>query len=357
MKKLLINYHPSYQRCALLGKDNIDFFLEIPKKKGLLDSLYMGRVLKVFPFYSFVELGLERPGLLLYEKDFQRPREGDYVLVQITREEMPDFGEDDGIKGVQLTRKLVLTNRYLRYHPYKQRGSSKTIGILQKERLQNLFIGMDGVSFRFNAQNATDEELLFAYQELKDTFECLVSFKKTAVSLLLKGPSFLERTIRDKNLEIICDHLSFTTSLKEKVYYSLKDLFEEFDLEEKWESLFLKKVPFYPQGNIVIESTSCLHSLDINQEGAKHTINQEALPLISQHLKWRRLSGNIVIDFMDGQDMTKQAQQKIIDQLKHYLKKDIISTQFLGWSPIGWLEIRREKRFSPFAFLFDRYCR
>ncbi|MBI1953992.1 MAG: ribonuclease E/G [Proteobacteria bacterium] len=357
MKKLLINVHHHYQRCALLEKDDIDFFLEIPKRKGLLDSLYIGRVLKVFPFYSFVEIGLERPGLLLYEKGCQRPCEGDYVLVQITREEMPDFGEDDGIKGVQLTRKLVLTNRYLCYHPYKKRGafSSKIIDVLQKERLQNLFTGIEGISFRYNAQNATDEELLFAYQELKDRFEFLVSFKRTAVSQLLKGPSFLERTIRDKDLEIICDHLSFTTSLK--AHYSLKDLFEEFDLEEKWESLFSKKVPLYPQGNIVIESTSCLHSLDINQGGAKHTINQEALPLIAQHLKWRRLSGNIVIDFMDGQDMTKQAQQKIIDQLKHYLKKDIISTQFLGWSPLGWLEIRREKRFSPFAFLFERYCR
>lgn len=66
-----------------------------------LGAIYLGRVLRVEPSLNaaFVELGLDRPGLLPIKKQGAQPSEGDAVIVQVRRE-----GREE--KGVRLSASL-----------------------------------------------------------------------------------------------------------------------------------------------------------------------------------------------------------------------------------------------------------
>lgn len=129
-----------------------------------------------------------------------------------------------------------------------------------------------------------------------------------------------------------------------KLTLTARNLFEEYGLDEIWDSLQFPRISFGDGYSFYIEETASAILIDVNGAGSPESINQLAPQIIAQHIIWRQLSGNILIEFINhAQGMRPQ----IIDQLQTLFKKSEPRTNVYGFTKLGFLEISREKRRSP----------
>jgi len=110
------------------------------------------------------------------------------------------------------------------------------------------------------------------------------------------------------------------------------------------------KVKLPSGGSLVIAETEALTAIDVNtggdtrhrtQEQAILHTNLEAAVEIPRQLRLRKISGIIVVDFVDMK--RKEHVQKVIERLKAELKKDRVPTDFIDITELGLVEITRKR--------------
>lgn len=326
------------------GGEPILFDADVLERPGQLDTIIAARVLRKEGRAYWCDVGLSRPGLLGQEKDFPPLQEGEKVLVQISREAFLDSGEaifHTQQKPVELTRQIVLAHQGCLYFP-----------------LQDQFKGRSAAPLLPLDQQQGYLKALFADIQQR-------SLQRGVPAVLLHGPTVIERFL--KNLpavtaihvatpELILPVKSFCHCYRPDLLELLKlrrpGLFFEEGLDEEWQTCLDSIVPF-SKGTLVIESTACLTSVDVNASLAlAEEANEAALKVIAKQLIWRRLSGNVVIDFM----ATSQANKKgLSNTLERLLREDRPSWRVFGWSPLGWLELQRAKRRLPLGMVTRLY--
>lgn len=326
------------------GAEPILFDADVVERPGQLDTVLAARVLRKEGKGYWCDVGLSRPGLLAREKDFLPLQEGEKVLVQISREAFLDTGEaalHAQQKPVELTRQIVLAHQGCLYFSLQEQFKVRSAPPLLSLRVQQEF-------------------LKAIFGDIQQRF-----LQSNAPSVLFHGPTVLERFL--KNLpaatsvhvatpELLVAVKSFChryrPDLLERMKLRRPGLFVEEGLDEEWQTCLDPVVPF-SNGRLVIESTACLTSVDVNASLAMaEEANQAALLMIAKQLVWRRISGNVVIDFM----ATSQGNKKVLsNKLEQLLKEDRPAWRVLGWSPLGWLELQRAKRRLPLEMLIKLY--
>lgn len=79
----------------------------------------------------------------------------------------------------------------------------------------------------------------------------------------------------------------------------------------------------------------CVTTIDVNLgRGGEEKTNLLAASAIAEQLKWRCISGNILVDFIDCGKNFNQRQQ-LVNLLKTSLNKDKEEWKILGWSRQG----------------------
>lgn len=327
-----------------LVKDHVPilFDADVLDRPGQLDTIFAAIVLRKEASFYWCDIGLARPGLLSVEKGFQPLQEGEKVLVQVKREAFLDKGEaaHHAAKPVELTRQIVLAHQGCLYFAltgqFKPRTAMPVSALSQQQQLL---------------------ERIFADVQRQGL--------ATAPSLLLPGPTVLERFLKELPLQTSVKVSTPELMLKVKTFCHLyrPDLMDhltlgrpgllvEEGLDDLWQSCLDDVVPF-SMGTIVIESTACVTTIDVNAPIAKsREINQSVLGLIAQQLTWRRLSGNVIIDFLADSPAQQQMIQKTLTTL---LKTDRPAWRVLGWSSLGWLELQRAKRRIPLHMVMQQY--
>ena len=106
----------------------------------------------------------------------------------------------------------------------------------------------------------------------------------------------------------------------------------------------------------MIEQTSCALTIDINPSarGRDMLANEQAFSLVAKHIKWRRLSGNCLIDVAGLEHFSTHDKLHLETILKRQTQEDFVSTTVLGWSKLGFLEFQRPRRYSPLEFLVKK---
>jgi ribonuclease G len=370
MSVLLLSHYQNSTR-SLYIKDNtvIDADLsgatsyasDIP----FLNRIYWGRVIRVESSHAFVKLSQSHVGILPHEHPFPSLYEGQAILVQIKREAIPDKGTAN--KGPVLTRKIVIGGRYCLYHPFLEKRflSSKIIDQTAVKQLQAVFPTHEPITLRELAAQASLNDIQMEFESLKNKYRELSQYSdQTPCSTPYDHMDPIYRWIRDLNSHEdnqICvdndalykDVQKFITHNRPDLLSSLKKskipLFESYDMEDFWDSLFSDIIALPSGGNIVIDNTTAAIVIDINQGNKDHReTNKEAIPLIVQHLKCRHLGGNIIIDFM-GLEETSQKRQYLIDLLNQQAAFYNLPLDIFGWSKLGWLEARLPKRQLPIS--------
>jgi len=383
---LFINVSPGEVRIAERRDGRLEALRSEPllgQEARPLGDIILGRVSRVVPAMeaAFVEIGMERAGFLplrdaklLAENGKDEisisdcVREGDSVLVQVTRE---PFAE----KSAQLSAAIALPGRFLVMTPGKL-GIAVSRKIENEVRREELLrqgealqaeIPDTGFIFRTAARDASLDELAADARELAQVWQEISGKRKAARSPMVLhsdlGP--LERTLRDMagdmarividdaaTLEVARAYCRKTmTDIEARLVLAPRDLFAREGLEDEIATLASSRVELPCGGWITIEPTQALTAVDVNsgsftQSGGRDetslAVNLEAAAEIGRQLRLRDIGGLIVVDFIQLEN-DEQA-KRIVAALKDSLGADGAASRISPMSEFGIVAITRQRR-------------
>ncbi|WP_080522867.1 Rne/Rng family ribonuclease [Methyloprofundus sedimenti] len=390
MKRMLINAsQPEELRVALVdGQKLYDFDIEHPSQEQKKSNIYKGIITRIEPSLeaAFVNYGVDKHGFLPLKEvspsavnsddpNLSRAKikdllkEGQEVIVQIEKEER-------GNKGAALTTYISLAGTYLVLMPNnpKAGGISRRIEGETRNELRDAMAGLEvpedmGLIVRTAGCGKSTEELQWDLNYLLQLWEAIdrSSKEQSIPFLIFQESNVIIRALRDHLRadidEILIDkEASFKLVhnflkqvmphylKKAKLYSDDVPLFNRYQIESQIETAYSREVPLPSGGELVIDHTEALTSIDINsarstkgsdiEETALNT-NLEAADEIARQLRLRDLGGLFVIDFIDM--LSNKNQRSVENRLRDALKIDRARVQTSRISRFGLLEMSRQR--------------
>ena len=410
--ELIINSEPLEKRVALL-KDGVleKFEVERMGEAREIGAIFKGKIQNLQPGLkaAFVDIGEDKNAFLHYwdilpaandstieivrdnKSDKQRKREsekitvkdipklyptGSEIVVQITKGQI-------GSKGPRTTTNIALPGRYLVLMPY-----AGTLGISRKiedrkERnrlkdiLRNLTIpeGM-GVIIRTAGEGKKARFFIRDLHILLKRWETInqsINASKKPGCVYVE-PDIVGRTIRDFLTEdidrvivdkkqdhddIIKEVTDISPRSKSKIHFFNENIpvFERFNIERQIEQTYMRCVPLPSGGEIVIEETEALISIDVNTGSHKNTnndgkdfitqVNLEAATEIARQLRLRNIGGLIILDFIDMK--AKRDRNAVLKRMRQEMAKDKAKNQVLPISTLGIMQMTRQRHTESHA--------
>src|SRR5512142_1418241 len=394
-RDLIVNTTPRETRVALLEDGVVsELFIEREAHRGIVGSIYKGRVTRVLPGMqsAFVELGLERdaflhaadvfeelPENLLTAEELDSARqapieeklhEGQEVLVQVLKEPM-------GTKGARITSHVSLPGRYLVLMPTVEHvGVSRKITDDEERRRLKAILkefreerGGGGLIAR-TAGLGRDGEAFFRdgrfLSRTWDEVRALASRQRAPV-LLYREPSLVERLLRDllsedmtsikldnerefqRTLEVV-RALEPTLAPRVRLHNGPTAIMEEHGVSAELERALRSKVWLPSGGYIVINQTEALVAVDVNTGrfvGKNHLeetllkANLDAVREIVRQIRLRDLGGIIVVDFIDMEE--RKSRREVMHALEQELRRDRSPTKLLSVNEFGLVILTRKR--------------
>ena len=383
---LFINVSPGEVRIAEMRDGKLEALRIEPllgQEARPLGDIILGRVSRVVPAMEagFVEIGMERAGFLPLRdakllarggKEDARisdcVREGESVLVQVTRE---PFAE----KGAQLSTAIALPGRFLVMTPGKP-GIAVSRRIENEGRRAELMrqgealrgeIPDAGFIVRTAARDASPEDLAADARELAEAWREISDKRKAArpPTVLHSDLGPLERALRDMAGDVTRIVIDDAAALEAARAYCRKampdiearlapaprDLFAREGLEDEVAALSSSRVELPCGGWITIEPTQALTAVDVNsgnftksggRDETSLMVNLEAAAEIGRQLRLRDIGGLIVVDFIQLEN-DEQA-KRIVAVLKDSLSADGAASRLSPMSEFGIVAITRQRR-------------
>ncbi|OGF57210.1 MAG: hypothetical protein A2Z21_02090 [Candidatus Fraserbacteria bacterium RBG_16_55_9] len=373
----------------------MEIYYEDPKRARLVGNIYKGIVKDVLSGISagFIDVG-EGENLFLSAKELNESllrnrgyrrgstfpigkilKGGQQWIVQVKREGI-------GEKNPQGTMRISLAGRYWVFLPKDGRlGVSRRIEDLKEaQRLKavarKLKRADEGLIARTAAAGAEEEDLERDFNFLLGTWKGIEeeAERVSAPKLLYSGPGLVKSIIRDRLMpdirrltvdseDVHRDLLDFFRYMRMEeylnrveLYRDSRPLFEVRGVEEELRQSLEPKVPLPGGGSLVIAETEALTAIDVNtgsdtrhrhQEQAIVNTNMEAALEIPRQLRLRKISGIIVVDFIDMK--RKEDIRKVIKRLQEELKKDRVPADFIDMTELGLVEITRKREGESLA--------
>ncbi len=366
-----------------------EIYYEDPKRQRLVGNVYKGVVKDVLSGISaaFVDVG-EGENLFLAAKELNESilrargyrrgepipigkvlRGGQELIVQVKREGI-------GEKNPQGTTRISLAGRYWVFLPKDGRlGISRRIEDPKEERrlkriARELKREDEGLIARTAAAYADEDDLERDFKYLLGTWKGIEeeAARVSAPALLYREPGLIPRVLRDRlapevervvvddpsAYEEVLDFLHYL-HLEEyrdriELYEEERPLLEARGVEAQLRESLQPKVPLPSGGSLVIAETEALTAIDVNtgsdtrhrsQEQAILHTNLEAAVEIPRQLRLRKISGIIVVDFIDMR--RRENVRKVIRTLREELKKDRVPADFIDMTELGLVEITRKR--------------
>ena len=291
----------------------VDLLLRRDDRPEVLGNLYLGRVTRIDRGLAaaFVDIGLAEPGLLPLDRVEVRPAEGESLVVRVQR--APAAG-----KGAKLSAKVPEASR-------RRVGSA--------------------------AEAATAPALLLSAD---DPLERLLGEAPPA-RVVADDPDLLAEARR--RLEA-AGHPTEGLEL----HRGSLPLFESAGLAERIEALLDPRVALPGGGALLIEPTRTLTAVDVDSAAARAgdaerlalEVNLEAAAAVARELRLRRLSGLIVIDFLELRPRAQR--QEVVRRLRREMKRDPDAGAVLPMSASGLVEVTRRRSGPPLYELLTRPC-
>ncbi len=391
-EEILINVTPRETRVAVVENGVLqELHIERTLSRGIVGNIFKGKVVRVLPGMqaAFVDIGLDKNGFL-HAADIARNdpafagepmrdippiqelvHEGKSVYVQVLKDPI-------GSKGARLTTELSMPSRNLVYLP-----NGQDIGISQKieneserNRLRDLVQSQieehelsGGFIIRTLAESANDKDIandMVFQQRLWLNVTAAMQSAEPATLIHEDVPLSL-RTMRDlvhddlekiqidskesfdKAREFASDYMPELVD-KLEYYSGGQPLFGLYSIEQEIETAMNRKVMLKSGGDLIIDQTEAMTTIDVNtgsfvgrrnQEETLFKTNLEASTEIARQVRLRNLGGIIIIDFIDMQS-TKHKRQ-VLAALEAAFSKDRVKINITDISPLGLVEITRKR--------------
>ncbi|MCR4391241.1 MAG: Rne/Rng family ribonuclease [Candidatus Acetothermia bacterium] len=374
----------------------VEVHFDMPGRRPLVGNIYKGKVETVLPGMgaAFVNVG-ERKALFLSEHEINDAmliakgfepwrgpapiqkvlRPGDSVLIQVRREGV-------GKKNPQGTTKISLPGRYWVFLPREdrvgisRRVEDRDIGRRLRQIAYELKQPGEGLIARTAAHRASKEDLERDFKYLLGIWKGIeeAAAESTAPKLLHEPLDLVRTIVRDRFLDemdsLIVDEeaqykeiLDFLGYLhlerlkgRVKLYRGTMPLFVRYDIERQLREALQRRVPLKAGGFLTVDETEALTAIDVNtgsdvrhrnQDAAILNTNLEAAKEIPRILRLRKISGIIVIDFVDM--ASEKDERKVIERLQEELRKDRVPADFIEITKLGLVEITRRKEGESLA--------
>ncbi len=400
---------PGEIRVALVGDNGLEeLYIERTGGEYVHGNIFKGKVQNIEPSLqaAFVDIGSEKNGFLhvsdvvpphggfpdVLKKrrrkkvpDSRRPRieemlhKGQELLVQITREQIAS-------KGPSLTTYVSLPGRYLVLMPaVNKRGvSRKIVDDKQREELKKALNQIDppkdmGFIIRTAGMGRGREELQRDLDYLTRLWEAVLqrTTKVKPPAPIYRESDLVIRAIRDyvydDVIEVLIDREAECDRAREflhavmpnfekcaKLYTDSDPLFHHFGIEEELDRIFARSVRLKSGGEIVIEQTEAMVTIDVNTgsyRGADSRevildINLEAAAEVARQLRLRDMGGLIVIDYIDMDHV--EDRRKVEETFREAMRRDRARHTILPISSLGLMELTRQRmRKSLFGTLYS----
>jgi ribonuclease E len=294
------------------------------------------------------------------------------ILIQIEKEER-------GTKGASLTSYISLAGRYCVFMPNATKGggvSRKIENHEDRNRLKDIaheftdqLGGQGAVIIRTAGGYKTKTEIKRDFTYLQKLWDNIRehTLKSNAPAFIHEEGDVIKKSIRDlydgeieeiqvEGAKAFEDAKEFMKLIlprhvaKIKQYNGSAPLFSKFKIDTQLASLYNSQVSLKSGGYIIINHTEALVAIDVNSgkstserniESTALKTNMEAAEEIARQLKLRDLSGLIVIDFIDMEEMKNR---KTIERIfKQALDNDRAKIQVGRISTFGLLEMSRQR--------------
>lgn len=412
-KEIIINAQKEQTRIAILeDKELVELYIEDPENVRTIGDIYLGRVRKLMPSIqaAFIDIGQKQDAFLHFsdvsenypkflamlgesspnskklplpgDKNYRSNknsngsvrsseylREGQKILVQITKEPISD-------KGSRVSTDISLAGRFLVLVPHGDyvAVSRKITSSKEKKRLRTLANSLVpdgfGLIVRTVAEDrdakALDMDLNFLRKKWAETEDKLKEKPQPPVSLY-QDVSMVSSVIRDLFSEdfdrvLIDDHRLHQEILRYvkavapqmasaiRLHHTSEPIYQAVGIEKEVREAFQGRVNMPSGGYLYIEHTEAMHVVDVNsgrsdkgktQEQNSLRVNLEAARTVAKHLRLRDLGGIIVVDFIDLK--SRKNRKKVYDALKKAFKRDRAVTKVLPMSDFGLVQITRQR--------------
>ena len=417
--KIIVSCERLERRVALLENGRLeDYTTERESDRNIVGSIYKGVVRNIETGIKamFVDIGFEKNAFLQFWDAIpaaldsgievvSRPGGGKRKQAKITQKDVPNIypvGSEIlvqvkkgpiGTKGPRITTDVSLAGRYLVLMPFNEQcGISRKIEDLkERERLRKIIRELDlpegmGVIMRTAGEGQRARYfvrdlglLLEQWAEVQRGMK-----EKPAPACLFTEPDLIERTVRDfltddiesivvddeksaQRMQDLVGMISKRAKKRVHFYTGTQPIFECFGVQAQIDTAFSRQVWLPCGGYIVIDETEALIAIDVNtgkNKGAKEiekTIletNLEAADEICRQLRLRNIGGIIIADFIDMKG--RRDQQAVYQRVKERLKRDKARTHVLPISPLGLMEMTRQRAAESLAssqYVACPYCR
>lgn len=398
-RDLIVSSTPQETKVAILEEGVVsELFIEREAHRGIVGSIYKGRVNRVLPGMqsAFVDLGLERDAFLYVADVFEeleenllspeeqaealrvaqdapieeRLHEAQELVLQVVKEPL-------GTKGARVSSHVSLPGRYLVFMPTVEHigVSRKITDEGERRRLKSLLKqlrqerGGGGFIVRTAGLGREREDFERDVQYLTRTWDEVraVASRERAPAILYREPSLVQRLLRDllneniaairldnekeyqRTLELVT-LLQPELSGRVKLFDRPQNIFEEHGISTEVERALRSKVWLPSGGSIVINQTEALVAIDVNtgryvgKKTLEDTIvktNLEAVVEIVRQIRLRDLGGIIVVDFIDMEQ--RKSRKAVIAALEQELKKDRSPSKVLSINEFGLAIITRKR--------------
>ena len=403
-KELIINTEALERRVARIENGILQGFdVERLDEERMVGAIFKGKVQNLEPGLkaAFVDIGQEKNAFLHYwdmlpgannDPSIEIVREnkkkgsknevksvkdipkafpiGAEIIVQITKGQI-------GSKGPRTTTNLSLPGRFLVLMPYAgQCGISRKIEEKpERNRLKGIISNLSlregmGVIIRTAGQNKPERffnrDLNLLLQQW-DEIEAKIKSQESPC-FLYQEPDLIGLTARDfltddvdrvqvdkkEDYDRLIDTIQrISPKSKSKVSHFNEEIpiFERFNVERQVEQTFMRRVLLPSGGEIVMEETEALVSIDVNtgshkgnRKDGKNFIlqaNIESAAEVARQMRLRNLGGLVIVDFIDMKN--KGDQRKVFQKMKASMADDKAKHNILPISQLGIMQITRQR--------------
>ena len=421
-RELIINAEPLEKRVALLVDGVLEKYeIERESDNRMVGGIYKGRIKNLDPGLkaAFVDIGYNKNAFLHYWDMLPAAADSSVEVVRVnSKKKKKNTGAEPtvkdipklypagseiviqvtkgpiGTKGPRTTTNLSLPGRFLVLMPYSdQCGISRKIeDNRERQRLKRLINELTipegmGVIVRTAGEGKKARYFVRDLHLLLKTWAQIQARESSERSpaCLYQEPDIVERTVRDFLTEDVdrvlvddtSDHaraqaavaqISARSKGKIALYNDNIPIFERFNIERQIEQTALRKVGLPSGGEIVIDETEALISVDVNTGSHKnrggedknviYAVNLEAATEICRQIRLRNLGGLIVVDFIDMKE--RRHRNAVYERMNEMMGHDRAKTHVLPISQLGILQMTRQRQqesLSSNLFTDCPYCR
>ncbi|MGK0466064.1 MAG: ribonuclease G [Clostridium sp.] len=387
VKEIYIERQDEFLRIAIKENNKLkECFIEEELGGPIPGEIYKAIVKNIVPAIkcAFVDIGHNKDCYMYMDERFNNTKikKGEELVVEVLKEAIDKKGAKVtsafGIPGIYSV--VVNMNKDI---SFSKKIDNKAFENLVKSELNKpedigVMIRTNAVEVDINVLNNEIEGLYETYKDIVKRAE----YSRNPM-LLFSDAGALSRTLRDildKNtFKIVLNNESDyeyakkfaedreDIDVKVEFHNESRMLFDFYGIEKDILSLRSHRISLKCGGNIVIEKTEAMYVIDVNsgKNVKSHSLrktaqstNIEAAEEIARQIRLRNLSGIIIIDFIDIEDL--EVRRSILSVLEAGFSDDKNKTVIYPFTQLNLVQIARRRRGkSIYEFIEEpcKYCR